>query len=441
MRHPRYHQRSILFCALVVAAILVSGCASKRTLPPPEGEGYRLPWGAVDIEAWEVSREAIFSEETRESWRKFAADYRQRNPGAKIPYYMLALSGGGSRGAFGAGILSGWTAAGNRPEFDVVTGISTGALMATPAFLGPNYDQALTLFTRISNEDVYSINGKLAVFNKSSLFDTTPLRELISTHIDKAMIDAVAREYRDGRTLFIGTTNLDARVFTIWDMGKIASSDLPSRYQLYRDVILASASFPIAFPPVELPIKTETGEVYYQLHADGGLKENVFLYTFLGELEEIIATFGLDWDHDIDPQVFLIYNGKIFEDYTYLALDPDTLSIATRSLFTLVRTSAASSIFQVWTMALGQGATINLAYIPEDYGMFPAVLDFDLEKMNLLYELGYKKSIQNAAWLRREPPENLSEFRDALKIIKGLKPIIPNARTGLEGTGTISTDE
>lgn len=416
----------MLICTLtVVAAMLVGGCASKRSQPPPVGKEYQLPWGAVDIEAWEVSREGIFSEQTVESWRQFAKDYRKRNPGAKIPYYMLALSGGGSRGAFGAGILSGWTDAGNRPEFDVVTGISTGALMATPAFLGPGYDEILTLFTKISNKQVYTPNGQLAVLNKSSIYDTSPLRELIATHIDEAMVDAVAREYRNGRTLFIGTTNLDAKVFTIWDMGKIASSEESFRYQLYRDIILASASFPIAFPPVEIPIKSEAGEIYYQLHGDGGLKENVFLYTFLGELQEKIATFGLNWDDDIDPQVYVIYNGKIFEDEKYLALDSDTLSIATRSLYTLIRTSAASSIFQVWTMALGHGATIHLAFIPEDYSMSPAVLDFDPDKMHLLYEMGYQKSLQGAAWLRRTPPKNLSDFRDALGIIESLNPINP----------------
>ncbi len=432
-----FHSLCLQASIVMMSTLIVTGCTTSRTNPPPQGEVYQTPWGAVDIAAWDASRDDIFSDETVESWGEYVSEYRKQNPGKKIPYRMLALSGGGSRGAFGAGILSGWTQAGTRPEFDVVTGVSTGALMATPAYLGSEYDSALTLFTSIRNEDIYRPNGKLAILTRQGLFDTTPLKELLVSHIDDSMIDAVAREYRKGRTLFIGTTNLDAKVFTIWDMGKIAGSNHPEKYQLYRDIIMASAAFPIAFPPVYLPVVTDQGETYYQMHADGGIRETVFLYDFLGEFKEKMAIFGLEWDRDIDPQIFLLNNGKILEDEKYRVVEPNTLAVAMRSMYTLLRTSAASSIFVVWASGLANGATVNLAFIPEDYDLSMGALDFDQEKMNQLFQFGRQQSIQHIAWIKREPPKDLLEFRQLINFYDHLNPINPAteiepARIGLE---------
>jgi hypothetical protein len=319
----------------------------------------------------------------------------------------------------------------------VVTGVSTGALMATPAYLGSEYDSALTLFTSIRNEDIYRPNGKLAILTREGMYDTTPLKELLASHIDDSMIDAVAREYRKGRALFIGTTNLDAKVFTIWDMGKIAGSNHPGKYQLYRDIIMASAAFPIAFPPVYLPVTTDQGETYYQMHADGAIRETVFLYDFLGEFKEKMARFGLEWDRDIDPQIFLLNNGKIVEDAKYRVVKPNTLAVARRSMYTLMRTSTASSIFVVWISSLANGATVNLTFIPEDYDLSMGSLEFDQEKMKQLFQFGFEQSIQHSAWIKREPPKDLLEFRQLLNFYDLLNPVNPvteidPARIGLE---------
>jgi len=152
---------------------------------------------------------------------------RSHNPGeagvtGKIPYRALTLSGGGSRGAYGAGVLSGWTARGDRPQFDVVTGISTGALTATHAFLGPEFDDGLKIYKNISDDDVFRKLSMLKAIKGPAVFDTAPLRETLLSIITEATLDLVAAEHRRGRRLFIGTTNLDANVFTIWDMGVIA---------------------------------------------------------------------------------------------------------------------------------------------------------------------------------------------------------------------------
>lgn len=395
---------------LELTLLLASGCASNRVSPPPKDEVFTHSWGAVKLSPMDAQRDDVFSKETIEAASEYIKIFRETNPGKKIPYQILALSGGGSRGAYGAGILTGWSELGTRPEFGVVTGISTGALMATPAFLGSEYDHALEIFIRSSNEDVFVSNGPLAILNRESAYDTSPLRQLLKTQIDEQMVKEVAREYVNGRRLFIGTTNLDAKVFTIWDMGKIAASDHPGKLQLFRDVILASASFPIAFPPVYLPITSETGEVYYQMHVDGGIRETVFLYDFLGEIQELMRKLGVDWEKEVSTEIYLLNNGKLHQNESFGAVKSSAISIAMRSMYTLLRANAVASIYNVWSTGLALGATVNVAYIPSDYELVNSTLDFDKENMNLLFQLGYKKSLTGDAWLKQAPVKNIEEL-------------------------------
>ena len=96
----------------------------------------------------------------------------------------LSLSGGGDNGAFGAGLLVGWTEQGSRPEFNLVTGISTGALIAPFAYLGKDYDPILReVYTQIKPSDVFKSRGFLSGFFGDGLADTTPLYGLISKYI------------------------------------------------------------------------------------------------------------------------------------------------------------------------------------------------------------------------------------------------------------------
>jgi hypothetical protein len=409
---------------LGLTLLLASGCASKRVSPPPKDEVFTHPWGAVNLSAMDAQRDDIYSKETIEAVSEDVKIFRESNPGKKIPYRILALSGGGSRGAYGAGVLTGWSEMGTRPEFDAVTGISTGALMATPAFLGPEYDHALEIFTRISNEDVFVSNGPLAMLTRESAYDTSPLRQLLKTQIDEQMVKDVAREYSRGRALYIGTTNLDAKVFTIWDMGKIAASDHPEKLQLFRDVILASASFPIAFPPVYLPITSETGEVYYQMHVDGGIRETVFLYDFLGEIQELTSQLGVDWEKDVSTEIYLLNNGKLHQNESFGAVKPSAISIAIRSMLSLLRANAVASIYNVWSAGLALGATVNVAYIPSDFDLVNNTLDFDTENMNLLFQLGYNKSLTGDAWFKQEPPKNMEElFESQAEFYEWINPV------------------
>ena len=404
----------------------MTACATEQRLdPPPAGEDYRAPWGAVQVEYWEDKDEEVIPGQIVENIAQYILDYRRENPGEKIPFNVLTLSGGGSRGAYGAGVLSGWSQTGSRPEFDLVTGISTGALMATSAFLGPGYDHLLKSYTEVGNEDIYTERGKLALVTGSSLYDTEPLRRLLEKQLTESVIDAVASAYLEGRRLFIGTTNLDANVFTVWNMGKIAASERPERLQLYRDVILASASFPLFFPPVYLPVTDGEGNTYLQMHVDGGMRETVFIYDFMGEIRQLADTWGLDWKEDIDMHVYLLYNGAVFAGGIYDAVEADSLSIALRSMQSLMRKNAVSSIYNVWTHSLRQGATVHATYIHEEVELDPNALNFVPQDMNELYAYGYQRALDGTAWHVQKAPQTQEELEELLDLYYTLDPLDP----------------
>jgi predicted acylesterase/phospholipase RssA len=245
---------------MLALTAVVNGCGSiPRPTPPSEGAQIAEPWGSVPVH---TLNDAIIKNSKNSFILSLQAkrdEQRQTGESGKIPYRALTISGGGSRGAYGAGVLCGWTARGDRPQFDVVTGISTGALMATHVFLGSEFDNDLTIFKRISNRDVYRELSLLTKLRGASLLDTTPLRKTLMSVITEETLDLVAAEYRKGRRLFIGTTNLDANLFVIWDMGLIAESERPDRLKRYIDVVMASAAFPVAFPPVYLEVEGKDG--------------------------------------------------------------------------------------------------------------------------------------------------------------------------------------
>ena len=196
----------------------------------------------------------------------------------------LAVSGGGANGAYGVGILLGWTAAGTRPEFALVTGISTGALIAPFAFLGPEYDARLKeAYTSMTTKDIAKPRSALGTLNSDAATDTAPLKAHIARYVDQEVIDAIAREFRRGRRLFIGTTNLDAIRPVFWNIGYIAVSGRPDAGDLIRTILLASASIPAVFPPQYIPVEAG-GKRYDEIHVDGGAVAQAFLYPL-----------GVDW--------------------------------------------------------------------------------------------------------------------------------------------------
>lgn len=313
---------------------------------------------------------------------------------AKDGLNILALSGGGADGAFGAGLLVGWSEAGTRPEFDIVTGVSTGALMSTLVFLGPAYDSALTaLYTATQSHHIYSARGIDGLLG-DSLLDTSPLKTKIAGLVTAEMLDAVAAEHRKGRRLFVATTNLDSGTLVVWNMGAIAASNDAGRLELYREILRASAAVPGFFKPVMIR-PSEPGNVV-QMHVDGGVKAPVLLRSFM---------LGGQYPK---KNVYILVNGPLKLRTNQSAVPAQVTGIAKKSITELLRGLLYKTIYQSYVTVQRAGATFHLAFTPDDVPETADPLVFDPTEMTRLFEAGREFSLSRENW-RREPPrlENL----------------------------------
>jgi len=372
------------------------------------GKSFEVPWGAVPLERWDPTFKNTFERDLIEGIQIRLREHRKKAPGQPITLRGLALSGGGSHGAYGAGVLIGWTDAGTRPEFDVVTGISTGALTATAVFLGPEQDDTLRMYTKVTNKDIFKLRGPLGVLTKDSIYDSAPLRALIAKQIDDVTLQAVAREYAKGRRLFIGTVNLDAQAFTIWNMGLIASSDRPDKLERYRDVILASASVPVIFPPVYIPVEVG-GETYRQMHVDGGAREMIFFPEFIQDFDKAIAEAGFS-RADVHGEIYVLFNGRIAARGTYEPVPARALSIMEVAARTFQRTIATSSIYQIWVRGLIHRLAIHITDIPPEYKDLQVDMEFNRDDMKRLFDYGYNRSVKGEAWWTQPAVDDYQEL-------------------------------
>jgi len=299
---------------------------------------------------------------------------------------VLLLSGGGSDGAFGAGVLVGWTESGKRPKFDIVTGVSTGALMATLAFLGPKHDPDLRrLYTEVTTKQVLKSRGVLGLLS-GSYFAATPLEKMIETTVDEAMLDEVAAEWRTGRRLYVATTDLDRGVTVTWDMGRIANSKSPYRATLYRNVLAASAAIPGVFRPSYLPLAAGNGAA---MHVDGGVKTAVLFRSYM-------------IDPEGEPQhVWAIVNGQIRWESEGGPAGANVDTVLPRTISEMLRTITYRSIYRVYVMAKTGDAAYHLAYVPDDVTETDPIKFVPVE-MARLFEAGRKFGL--AGGWKAEPP-------------------------------------
>jgi hypothetical protein len=405
--------RSLVITPLALLAVLLSACASTpRPTPPVEGAPIARPWGSVPLLAADGEFDQSFTDSFIQALQAKRDAQRQGGGTGKIPYRALTLSGGGSRGAYGAGVLSGWTVRGDRPQFDVVTGISTGALMATHAFLGPDFDDDLAIYKNISNDDVFVKRSKLEIIRGTSVLDTAPLRETLLSIITDETLDLVAAEHRTGRRLFIGTTNLDANVFVIWDMGVIARSERPDRLKRYIDVVLASASFPIAFPPVYLDVDGEAG-TYTEMHADGGIRETVFFFDFdlIEEGRRAMEAAGIR-ESDFKQELYLLNNGPIASTGAriYKPVAGEIGAIAGATVDSLLTKVTQGSIYRLWVLAMVHGADFHVSFVPPDFEFTSGPLTFDPVEQVALFERGYQQALDGTAWATQRAPTSTEEL-------------------------------
>lgn len=317
---------------------------------------------------------------------------------------LLALSGGGDNGAFGAGLLVGWSQRGDRPMFDQVTGISTGALIAPFAFLGSDYDQSLQmLFTQVSPDDIYRERGKLGVLFNDALADASPLKSLIDKTVDTVMLKRIADEYQKrGRLLLIGTTNIDSGSLVLWNMGRIAAIGTPDSAALFRNVMLASAAVPGAFPPVLFDAEVD-GHEYHELHVDGGLAAQVYLYP--SAVSKAAIQSGIIKSRK--REAYIIRNARL--SIGWEETERNGLGVLNRSYKKIVQSQGLGNLYQIYEIARRDKVGFNLAYIGNDFeAAHPA--EFDKAYMNALFQYGYEKSLKGYPWQHMPPGlENSSE--------------------------------
>ena len=389
-------------CRFVILAIIftIAGCASlpeRNPVPPDLTTKVGIP-GIPEARFWgdewpKWSRERLEKITDSELSKYYSGIYNK-------PHNYLAISGGGADGAFGAGLLAGWSATGTRPEFSMVTGISTGALTAPFAFLGADYDSTLkTVYTTTSTKDIVRDRNKIAALFGDSMTDTKPLKEMIVKYFNSDILDAIAQEHMKGRRLYIGTVNLEAGRTVIWNIGAIAASEYPQKKKLIHNILRASSAIPVIFPPVLISVENN-GKRYDEMHVDGGTGSQVFVYPAAIDWREITQRLKVEGS----PKVFVIRNS--FIEPNHQGIRRRLVPIASRSISSLILTQGLGDIYQIYSLCQRDGNDFNLAFIPSDVTVEPAEL-FDPVYMKKLFELGYQMAFKGYPWQKAPPRFNI----------------------------------
>jgi predicted patatin/cPLA2 family phospholipase len=377
------------FAVAALCIVLTAGCASiERIAYTQQEQTHAVVPGFPDARVW--ADDPIIAQ------RGIAA-----SAGITKQPTILALSGGGADGAFGAGLLTGWSARGNRPQFSIVTGASAGALMAPFAYLGSGYDEVLrSVFASGEMENFLQFEGVSGIVG-SGLFKAGPLRDLIAKYVDAGTLEAVAQQYRSGRKLFIVTTNLDAQRTAIWDMGRIASSGNPKALDLFRKVMEASSSIPGIFSPVLIDVEAE-GKAFAEMHVDGGVTANIMVVP-----EAILVANRAALPQSVRPKVYIVINGKL--DPYFEVVKPRTLQIAIRSFETSVRANTRNALLATYEFAKRRNWQVNIAAI-EDSVPNQAKPGFDTAYMRTLFDYGYERGKSGQLW-QPTPAETIERQR------------------------------
>jgi predicted acylesterase/phospholipase RssA len=378
--------------------LLTAGCATiapRNVLPQADAaqielEGFRNIrfWG--DAPTREI--QAVMMADASKTEGRLSSGGERHPPVSNL----LAISGGAADGAFGAGLLVGWSDVGTRPVFDLVTGVSSGALIAPFAFLGHEHDgQLRDIFTKYGRKDIFTYNVH-GLIEGSALADDGPLAKLIEKYVDEAFLQEVAEARLNGRILLIGTTNLDTQRPVLWDMGRIAMSRDRNALGLFRKILLASATLPGVFPPVRIQVLVG-GQSYDELHVDGGITRQVFI-------APSVFSFA-SHDHQsgrsaTKSRLFVIRNGKI--DPEWQSVSENVVSITQRSISTLIKNQGIGDLYRIYSITKRDGIDFNLASIPPDFSE-TSDEPFDQKYMIALFDRGYNLASHNYSWVKAPP--------------------------------------
>jgi predicted acylesterase/phospholipase RssA len=386
--------RSAVLIGLAAAATACTGFAPPRTAVPsdlyedagPASVASARFWGDTSTPPQRAKARATYLKAVSDKWEAAG------RPEEGVEMNFLALSGGGPDGAFAAGLLSGWSVSGTRPRFDLVSGISVGALIAPFVFAGPEHDATLrAMFTEFRTENIAIMQPISALFGSLGIADTTPLRRTLSRFVDEEFLRQVAEVDLSGRSLLIGTTNIDAGRPVIWDMGRIARA---GNVELFRDVMMASAAMPGIFPPVEIEVEAG-GERYSEFHVDGGVTHSVVALP--RGYEQVVSA---DLEFPVRQTFYVIQNNALEPPYS--PVDSWLPSIAARSLSTLIRGQTAGDLLTVYYEAETSNSAFRMIYVPSEFQAASAA-DFDQEYMRGLFTAAYEDALDGITWHNRPP--------------------------------------
>lgn len=389
--------KTISFVVVAVVFVGINACSLPRNPVPIERLHEARLLGFPAVRSWGDRYGPHFRTDLVESIRQ-EGDVFSLSHEECCTYNALALSGGGPNGAFGAGFMYGWKKAGTRPEFKIVTGISAGALMAPFVFAGPEFEQRLGLFTTMGTMDLLGLTGPISPLWSESLAEAVPLARLLKQYIDDELLAAIANAHNHGRRLYIGTTNIDAEELVVWNMGAIATSGHPEAPKIFRRVMRASAAIPGAFPPVYFDVEVD-GKMYDELHIDGGVTREVFLYGFISELDA--AAQELDRKRPANKHsVYVIINSKLAASPKQVT--PDLVGLIPRAVLSLVKANTLGDLYRIHAVAQRDNVDFNYAFIPDDY--VPKEKEpFDPKEMKRLFDLGFNMAASGYEWHKIPP--------------------------------------
>jgi len=380
-------QKTIHYLLIIICLLASSGCAHLRHAVPENFVGTAVVVGMPDMRHYTDKPVSLFMRKSLVDSFKDEGKLEYLADGIKT-YPVLLIGGGVSNSAYGIGLLNGWLKQGSRPVFKIVTGYSSGSIIAVATFSGKDYEDRLAeLFLSISTKDVIRQKNILNILFGNSLYSSTLFAKKIDDLVDEGLMARIAQEHAKGRRLYVGTTDLDAQEFVIWDMGALASIGGPDSLKLFRKIILASCSFPATLPPVYFQVEAG-GRRYDEMHADGGVVGGIFY------IDQLIENLGFRTRLYVLNCCYMSPHSRQVED--------NLTAITSRLIETHTAAKMAGDTFKLYAFAKEKGWDYNLAYIPEDFMPNQKEM-FDKQEMRRLFKRGYDDAAVGYRWHKAPP--------------------------------------
>ncbi|QYJ89751.1 patatin-like phospholipase family protein [Shewanella halotolerans] len=382
----------------VFLAIFLAACSSTHTLETRvTKENYRAVTLAADIQQQTDEPFRVWADETSD----FLYDAKDGSTPLKVKgdrLNILALSGGGANGAFGAGIINGLYDSQQLQEYTIITGISAGSLIAPFVFVGGDEIPRLKeVMLGINDKMILGKHNLLNTLIKDAFTNGEQMFEFIEQVYTPEMIEQIALQHKAGRRLFIGTTHFDSEELVVWNLGRIAESHLPNKVHLIHQILAASSSIPGVFPPQFIAVDHDNQRLE-ELHVDGGLTVQMFFEVVNIDYHKVNQALGLS----SAPQVHVIRNGMLKVPYS--ATEDKGVQLLRRSIASMTIQQAKGDLYRMLYFSEMTGLDLRFAYVDDEFDAPKATKDmFDLEYMKALYQYGYDKVNSDELWSTEVP--------------------------------------